>query len=186
VKNSRNIFLIGFSGSGKSTVGPGLARALKVGFHDTDELIASREGRPVPETLDVRGEEYFRRVESSVIREVIGKYSDGMVVALGGGAFEDSRNRDMVLGTGLVVYLSCSVRGIYRRLAEKNDRPLLRVREQNGETVRQARLRRIKQLLSIRAVNYAKADIRFATTGREVEATVAELLERIRKHCAEN
>ena len=180
-RSLRDIYLIGFSGSGKTVVGRLLATNLSSVFYDTDQMIADREGSSIAEIFDIRGEEYFRRVESAVIRELVENKADDKVVALGGGTFENEFNRKLLLNSGLVIFLSCSVRTIYSRLKEGPDRPLLRVRPKDGETTRQARVRRIKQMLSQRSSHYALADIRLSTTQRTPQMAAMELSERIRR-----
>ena len=175
----RHIFLIGFSGSGKSTIGSKLARLLKAEFYDTDTLIEQRCGKPIDRIFSDDGEDTFRRLESQVIDELINRNEPRIVIALGAGAFEKCKNWNVVKRNGTVVYLSCSVREMYKRLKEKTDRPLLRVSPAKGETQRQAVLRRIKDLLGQRKRIYAQADIRISTTNRSINETVRQLHRRI-------
>ncbi len=181
-KIADSVFLIGFAGSGKTTVGKALAAACGMRFFDTDALIARREGKPVHTVLEEDGEDYFRTVEAGVIADLVTGYPKRKVVALGGGGFERFDTRNCVCEAGIVVYLSCAVNEIYRRLADLDDRPLLRVKPKVHETVRQARLRRIRQLVTRRLPNYRKADIRYATTGKPIDRVVSDLMERITRH----
>ena len=182
----RHIFLVGFSGSGKSTVGSRLARLLKAEFYDTDMLIEQRCGKPIDRIFSEDGEDAFRRLESQVINELINRNEPRMVIALGAGAFEKRKNWNVVKRNGTVVYLSCSVREIYKRLKEKTDRPLLQVSPAKGETQRQAVLRRIKDLLGQRKRIYAQADIRISTTNKSIDETVRHLYRRIQSCDANN
>jgi len=175
----RHIFLIGFSGSGKSTVGDRLARLLETEFHDTDMLIEQRCGKLIDRIFSDDGEDTFRRLESQVIDELINRNGPRMVIALGAGVFEKRKNWNIVKRHGTVVYLSCSLREIYRRMKQKTDRPLLRVSPAKRETCRQAVLRRIKDLLGQRKRIYAQADIRISTTNRSIDETVRQLHRRI-------
>ena len=182
----RHIFLVGFSGSGKSTVGSRLARLLKAEFYDTDVLIEQRCGKPIDRIFSDDGEDAFRRLESQVINELINRNEPRMVIALGAGAFDRRKNRIIVKRHGIVVYLSCSVREIYRRLKEKTDRPLLRVSPAKGETHRQAVVRRIKVVLDKRRLAYAQADVRISTTNKSINETVKQLYRRIRRYDADH
>lgn len=184
VAQKRHIFLIGFSGSGKSTVGVKLARWLKAKFFDTDTLIENRCGRTIERIFSDDGEAEFRKLESQVIIDLIKEDKPRMVVALGAGALQKRTNMDVVSRNGIIVHLSCSVREIYKRLQEKTDRPLLRVVPTKGETQQQAVMRRIKDLLNQRRQRYAQAGITISTTNRGVSETVRQLHRRIQSYNA--
>ena len=175
----RHIFLVGFSGSGKSTIGSRLARLLEAEFYDTDMLIERQCGKTIDRVFTDDGEAAFRRFESEIINKLINRNELRMVIALGAGAFEKRKNWNVVKRHGIIVYLSCSIREIYKRLKEKTDRPLLRVSPAKGETQRQAVLRRIKDLLGQRKRIYAQADIRISTTNRSINKTVRQLHRKI-------
>jgi shikimate kinase len=179
VTQKKHIFLIGFSGSGKSTLGPQLARRLKAKFYDIDTMIEKRCGKSIAQIFDDDGEDVFRRLESQTIIELLKYGKSRMVIALGGGALQRRKNRDAVKRNGLVVYLSCSVGQIYRRVKDKADRPLLRVNPAKEKTTRQAVIRRIKDLLEQRKPIYAQADIKVSTTSKSVAETLKELQRRI-------
>ncbi|HUV30452.1 MAG TPA: shikimate kinase [Acidobacteriota bacterium] len=178
----RSIFLIGFSGSGKSTIGLRLAQRLKVPYYDTDAMIERMEDCSIVETFRRSGERRFRSLETDVIARLCRGVDPHGVVALGGGAFQDKRNRERLLQNGLTVYLSCSAREIDRRLRRMQDRPLMNVRPGPGETVRQARLRKIRTLLKQRVPNYRKAHVRCSTTDAPVGRVVQKLYRKIRRH----
>jgi len=153
--NKKHIVLIGFSGSGKSTVGPLLAAGLRVSFVDVDQLIERQAGCTISEIFRRGGEKTFRRMEQETIESIL--------------------NRHRAFDKALVVYLSCSRREIYRRLRGKWDRPLLNVRPKTGQTMRQARLARIGCLLDRRLTNYRRADLIFSTTSRSPRQTATRL-----------
>lgn len=162
----KHIWLIGFSGSGKSTVGPELARLLRLRFVDTDAEIERIAGRSIADIFAKYGELRFRKMESQVIRKVA-QANKPTVVALGGGAFQSPVNRAIILKSGTTVYLRTSVRIIYRRLSSQTDRPLLQVRPVKGETLREARFRRIKEMISKREQQYRTADINVSTSSKK-------------------
>jgi shikimate kinase len=180
----RHIFLVGFSGSGKTTVGRELARALQRPFVDTDKVIASQSKLSIPDLFARRGEKYFRALEHQTIRATARPGRKAKVIALGGGAFESRISREIVAETGVSIWLSCAVREIYRRLQEKNDRPLLHVRPRRGQTRRQAALNRIATLLEKRLPNYRRADLRVATTNRDIAEVVNRIIELLDKRYA--
>lgn len=179
VTKKKHIFLIGFSGSGKSTLGSRMARRLGVKFYDTDMLIEQQCSKTIDKVFSDDGEAAFRRLESEVINELIYLNESRLVVALGAGAFEKRKNWNIVKRHGIVIYLSCSVREIYKRLKENTDRPLLRVSPAKGETQRQAVLNRIKDLLTQRRQTYAQADVMISTTNKSIDETVRQLHRRI-------
>lgn len=155
-------------------------------FFDTDGEIEKREGCSVPDILNTRGEKYFRKVESNAIRNVLETRAGPKVIALGGGVFTVKGNRDLVFDSGLVVYLSCSVLEILRRLSgcqNEAERPLLKVKPRPGETMRAARLRRIKSLLDKRVDRYSEADIRISTTSKTPRMVAAELKKKLERFC---
>ena len=118
-----NVYLIGFMGAGKSTVGRDLAARLGWPFRDTDELIEGKAGLSIPEIFAALGEAGFRRLEAEVIREVTGE--TGLVVALGGGAPLQAGNWHRIKTSGITVYLREEPEALFSRLAENGGRPLL-------------------------------------------------------------
>lgn len=153
-------------------------------FYDTDIMIEKETGSSIGDIFKESGEPFFRSVESKMIRRLINSRSQSGLAALGGGAFQNEANRGDLLENGLVIYLGCSVREIYRRLQEKHDRPLMISRPQEGETPREARLRKIRLLLAKRLTNYRKAHIHCSTSGKKVSVVVSELILRIRNYYA--
>ena len=180
------VYLIGFSGCGKTTLARELAAILRFPFVDTDRLIEQRTKMPITEIFETRGELYFRRLEAKVLKDVASKVSHGKIVALGGGAFDSAANRRLVQKTGISVYLSCAVDELYRRLAALADRPLLKVKPRPGQTVREARLERMRSLLEKRKSYYESADIRYATTNVDSTTAARELRDMLRKQYAKD
>lgn len=99
-------------GSGKSTIGPQLARKLRYTFIDLDRMIEANEKSVVSEIFARKGEAYFRELESRTLDEVC-KTGGGLVVALGGGAVTDSRNRTTMKKFGTTVYLETRFENIF-------------------------------------------------------------------------
>jgi shikimate kinase len=129
-----NIFLTGFMGAGKSTVGRRLAQRLGYCFADLDQLIVAREGRPISEIFASRGEEYFRGCEAAVLTAQAG--TEHTVFATGGGIVGRNENRVLMKQLGTVVYLRASWPTLAKRLARSSGRPLADP-QQGWETIRQ-------------------------------------------------
>jgi shikimate kinase / 3-dehydroquinate synthase len=120
---SRNIFLVGLMGSGKTTVGRALAKRLGMHFADSDHEIEARTGATIPWIFEIEGEVSFRRRESEVIRDLTAR--TGIVLATGGGAILDPQNREYLKTRGTVIYLRAGVNSILHRTSNDKNRPLL-------------------------------------------------------------
>jgi shikimate kinase len=121
----KKIFLIGFMGSGKSTVGKKLAFGLGWSFLDLDTEIEKKEGLNISEIFSKRGEAYFRHAESEMLRTVSEK--ENIVISTGGGTPCLDDNMDFMIKSGLTIYLKLSHRQLYGRLVRASaKRPLLK------------------------------------------------------------
>lgn len=117
------IFLCGFMGCGKSTVGQILAKKSGCGFCDTDELIVKNEGMTIPEIFSQKGEPYFRTVEAETVKSLCGKNT---VVACGGGAMQNSDTAEAVKNNGgVIVYLNVPFEVCYDRIKDDTNRPIV-------------------------------------------------------------
>jgi len=120
------IWLVGLSGSGKSTVGERLAQQFKASFIDTDAQISSKENKTISDIFKLKGETYFRSMEKQVCNELItSNDSDLTIIATGGGFPCFENNIERMCSDGLVVYLNCSPSKAAKRLNQTNNRPLL-------------------------------------------------------------
>lgn len=128
LKRTPGLYLVGFMGSGKSTVGRSLAKSLGWRFADLDEDIESREQMPISEIFDKRGEEEFRRVEHDALKRRIADVARGVpwVIAVGGGCFAQSRNFDLIEHHGLSLWLDAPLEIIRARVSYSTHRPLAR------------------------------------------------------------
>lgn len=157
MKPVQNIFLIGYMGSGKTTMGRRLADSMNWSFVDLDEQIENQVGLSVAEIFEQKGEPEFRKIEASVLGEV--SKSNNQIVATGGGTPMHSPNLHTMQQSGLVVYLQASTEELKRRLLEDgNSRPLLRDKSDALlETF-------ITDHLKSRIPVYEKADVVFETS----------------------
>lgn len=120
---SRNIFLVGLMGAGKTTVGRALAKRLNKRFIDSDHEIEARTGASIPLIFEIEGEESFRQREAEVIRDLTAQQD--IVLATGGGAILNPESRALLKSRGTVVYLRASVNSILQRTSHDKSRPLL-------------------------------------------------------------
>ncbi len=125
MSNVSNIYLIGFSGSGKTTVAPLIAQMCSMGWIDMDHQIERNEGKSIYDIFNEEGEAYFRHCETKLL-ESIANSSNGLVVATGGGVPTSSYNRKLMAQSGIVIRLDASLKVIKERLDKNtNIRPLL-------------------------------------------------------------
>ena len=120
---STNIVLVGFMGSGKSSVGRLLATYLGFQFVDTDALIVQAAGMPISEIFAKQGEEAFRDLESQTVASLKGRRR--LVIATGGGVVIREANRAILRELGFVVGLTADEETIFERVSRNNKRPLL-------------------------------------------------------------
>lgn len=164
------IALVGYMGSGKSTVGQALAKDLGLPFLDFDGFIENRLGQSIPEIFAARGELFFRRTEHELLKELLAE-GPQLVLALGGGTPCYAGNMDLLLQhTPHVVYLQLSVGALTRRLETgQAQRPL--IAHLSAEELPEF----IGKHLFERAPFYAQAPITIRVEGQEVAAVVAEI-----------
>jgi len=157
------IFLVGFMGCGKSSVGLALATLLGVDFVDLDELVSRDSGRSVSAIFEEEGEAAFRARERSSLLALEPRLSAGAVVATGGGAYIDERSRAWMSAQGQTVWLDATLDAIERRIARDGTRPLY------GDRAA------LEALYDRRRPAYATAGLRVETSTRPPEE-VARLI----------
>ena len=121
----KTIILIGYMGSGKSTIGEKAARSFGVTFLDTDALIEEQEGMTISALFEKKGEAYFRQQETKVLHQLI-KESKSVVLATGGGLPMREENAKLLKQLGVVVYLKAETDTLVERLKGDTTRPLLK------------------------------------------------------------
>jgi shikimate kinase len=122
--SSKNIFLIGLMGAGKSTVGKVLAKKLGRRFLDADHVIEERCGVKIPVIFEMEGEEGFRKREAQAIRDVTAE--ENIILATGGGAILLPENRKALSERGTVIYLHANPIELWHRTKGSEGRPLLK------------------------------------------------------------
>ena len=166
-----NISLIGMMGSGKTTVGEKLARKLNFAFIDTDSLIVDSEKTSINEIFSVKGEEYFRLIETSILSKTLDV--DNQVISTGGGIVKNEKNIELLKEKSLVFYLEASSETHYERVKNSKERPLL-----NTPDIKE----KIINLLDERKINYKKADYVVNTEKKSPDNIVEEIIGKINEH----
>jgi shikimate kinase len=166
LKRTPGIYLVGFMGCGKSTVGRALADELGWSFFDLDDEIESGAGSTISEIFDRQGEEIFRALEASALAKRVRAVQSGhpQVIALGGGALMSDKNFDLVSNHGVLVWLDAPFELIEKRVAAESHRPLARDP------------RKLRELFEIRCPRYALADYRVEAPDEEAVVTVQRIL----------
>jgi shikimate kinase len=118
----RNLVLVGFMGSGKSSVGRLLAARTGFALVDTDNLVVQDAGMPIPDIFRLHGEEHFRRLETAALQRLVGRI--GLIVATGGGVIVSPENRAILPRIGPVVWLDATTDHLHQRVRHSK-RPLL-------------------------------------------------------------
>ena len=172
---SYNIVLIGFMGSGKSTISEYLHTLFDMEIIEMDQMIAQREGMSISDIFETRGEEYFRNLETSLLIEM--QERSNVVISCGGGAALRSENVEAMKKNGRVVLLTASPEVIFERVKDNDERPLLEGRKG---------VREIAGLMEGRRERYeAAADIVVNTDHKTVLQVCEELVQRLMEMAGE-
>ena len=168
--DTRNIVLVGFMGSGKSSTGRYVAERMGRPFLDMDTEIERREGRSIPDIFAKSGEPFFRELERNLVRELAAQ--SGLVIAPGGGIVLNPDNIRDFAATGLVINLRVSPEWVLKRVGQDPHRPLL----QGADP-----LQRIRDLMEKRRALYAAVPYQLETDGLTPEAVGDQVLDLFRR-----
>lgn len=161
----KHIYIVGFMGSGKSTIGPILASRMGRPFYDLDDLIEAEQEKTISEIFESHGEEYFRQVESETLLQ--SQPPEPCVMALGGGTFVSEVNRDHISAHGISVWLKIPLGLAKGRCGTSENRPLAKDTDQ-WET-----------LFHQREKVYQLADIRVEVQDKSPQQICAEIQNRL-------
>ena len=166
-----NIVLVGFMGTGKTSIGKRLAMQLRMHYVDTDDIIERDSGRRISDIFSEDGEETFRELESEAVRKA--SKLDNYVISTGGGVVLRESNMTELRRNGIIFCLTATPEEIYRRVRHQSHRPLLQTPDP---------LSKIKTMLEDRHAYYVKADYMVETTGRSFGEVMA-YIKRVFKKC---
>jgi len=173
VKTKSRIFLVGMMGAGKTTVGRQLAKRLGKKFHDADREIEERTGVSVGVIFEIEGETGFRKREAEAIEQLTA--ADEIVLATGGGAVLDPRNREHLSSRGFVIYLHALPQVLWQRTRSDKSRPLL----QGGDP-----RDRLEALYRVRDPLYREVADLVIDTGRQgIGPLLSQVLARLDEAC---
>ena len=166
----KNIVLIGFMGTGKTSVGRLIAARLNRPFIDLDKKIEAEQNTSISEIFEKYGEEKFRQIESELIAKV-SRYTN-TVISTGGGAMLRYENRKRLMKNSVIVSLTASVETIIERTSRTNKRPLLDV--ENKEE-------KISKLLQERSAIYGQADYIIDTSFYSMQHVAEKIIADLRQ-----
>jgi shikimate kinase len=166
LKRTPGLYLVGFMCAGKSTVGQALAEELGWPFADIDRDIEEKQGRAIWEIFADYGESAFRDLETETIRRYVATIEAGnpRVLALGGGAFVQPRNWELIQNNGVALWLDCTLETVRNRLGDDNTRPLACDPES------------LAKLYEDRRPLYSRADFRIEVDSANVNEIVRKIL----------
>ena len=165
----KNILLIGFMGTGKSSISRRLKKLLNMKEVDTDAMIAEREGMSISDIFAEKGEEAFRNMETQLLREL--RHEKNLIISCGGGMALREENASIMKDAGTVVWLKATPETILKRVEHDDSRPLLRGNK-NVEF--------ISNLLKQRNPKYLKAsDFSVKTDNRSIQSISEEIIRRL-------
>ena len=164
-----NIALIGFMGTGKTSVGRIVADQLHFEYVDTDELIQSQTGRSITDIFTKEGEPAFRALEQKTVEELVGRMKT--VISTGGGLPVNPKNLASLKSHALVVSLWSSPEKIWERVRHQSHRPLLH--DKNPQA-------KIRELLDAREPFYKQADVLLNTDLRSVREVAQQVVHQFR------
>jgi len=161
----KNLVLTGMMGVGKSTIGKKVAKRLKLQFVDIDKLIEKKEKMSISKIFEIKGENYFRKIEKKITLEELKKKK--FVISLGGGAVINSMIRKEINNTSISFWLDPELKSIIPRLKNTNKRPLL-----NNDNLEKT----INKIYSERKKFYNESNFRIKTGNMNIEKIVNKII----------
>ncbi len=168
-QTKKNIVFLGHMGSGKSTIGKGLSKKLNLDFYDTDKEIEKEMGQNIAKIFDESGERIFRNIEKKITLNLLDKKNS--IIALGGGGFEESKIRNLILNSCISIWLKCDLNILEKRCNVSKKRPLLSKKNIKVE---------FEKLNKIRQKNYSKAKFTIDVSKKNKYQIIKEIAEALK------
>ena len=165
----KNIVFLGHMGSGKSTIGRGLSKKLSLDFYDTDKEIEKDIGQKITRIFDKSGESVFRDIEKKITIKLLDKKN--AIIAIGGGGFEESEVRKLILKKCISIWLKCDLNILEKRCRLSKKRPLLSNKNIKVE---------FERLDKIRQKNYSKAKFTIDVSKKNKYQIIKEITEALK------
>lgn len=169
MKLDKHIILIGFMGTGKTTIGQELAKRLNCNFVDIDQEIVEFEGRSINDIFATSGEMYFRKIETETLKKTLANISG--VVATGGGIILSKENRQ-IISEGQTILLEASIEEIYHRLSDNSDRPLLK-----ADNITEVKEKMEKLLRERKGLYHSLGAVTINTDNKTISEIVNEIID---------
>ncbi len=174
----RNIILVGFMGTGKTTIGRRVSGKLNMDFYDTDEYIKKCEGMSVAEVLTKKGAKYFEGAQRFAVQNIC--ENKKALIATGGGTLSDEKCREILFNSGITVWLRAKPETIYENLTNSRNKRV----ELAGKS-----LEEIIEIIELYSADYEKSDIVIdvdENTNRDIDAVVDKVVSEIKQYTEEN
>lgn len=175
---NKNIILVGFMGTGKTTVGRRVSGKLNMDFYDTDEYIKKCEGMTVSEVLTKKGTKYFEGAQRFAVQNIC--ENKNSLIATGGGTLADEKCREIIFANGITVWLRAKPETIYENLSRSRNKRA----ELAGKN-----LEEMVEIIEKYSEDYKKSDIIIdvdENTNHDIDAVVNKVVTEIKKHTKEN
>ncbi len=168
-QTKKNIVFLGHMGSGKSTIGRGLSKKLGLDFYDTDEEIEKKMDQKISQIFNESGENVFRNIEKKITIKLLNRKNS--IIALGGGGFEESKIRKLILNKCISIWLKCDLNILKKRCKVSKKRPLLSNKNLKLE---------FERLDKIRQKNYSKAKFTIDVSKKNKNQIIKEITEALK------
>ena len=175
---NRNIILVGFMGTGKTTIGRRVSGKLNMDFYDTDEYIKKCEGMSVADVLTKKGAKYFEGAQRFAVQNIC--ENKNALIATGGSTLHDEKCREILFGSGVTVWLRAKPETIYENLSNSRNKRA----ELTGKS-----LEEIIDIIKVYSEDYKKSDVIIDVddnTNRDIDAVVDKVVEEIKAFTKEN
>ena len=147
-----NLYIVGFMGAGKSTIGSLLKEKTKQNFYDLDKEIEKSTNLKISKIFEIYGERYFRKLETKILKNIAKQ--NNYIVSTGGGTILKRKNLKIMQKSGTILFLNCKLSICLNRIKNKNARPLLLTNKQKIENMFNKRQKKYLKIANITVENY--------------------------------